>query len=373
MISRHNQSKVLFVGTLPPPVTGQSLACKVFHDALQTRHRVSVINLSKRSRKHGIDSLQRILEVAGFIWQAWRRRQTADMVYFTISESVGGNLKDMLICLACGDLLPRTVLHLHGGAGMRELLAPNNRLLRAINAWVLRRVGAVVVLGERHVPMYAGLVLPERLHIVPNFAEDALFLDPARIEAKFADTTPLRLLFLSNLLPGKGHVELLQALSMLTPADQARVQLDLAGGFQTDAQQAKLLQELAAMPQLQVRYHGVVHGERKRALFAAAHLFCLPTYYPYEGQPISILEAYASGCAVLTTDHSGIYDIFDPAKAGFSVHKRSPASIKDALEQALRQPQRLAAMARHNHALASQEYRTDRYNLSLMRILEQLS
>jgi glycosyltransferase involved in cell wall biosynthesis len=63
-------------------------------------------------------------------------------------------------------------------------------------------------------------------------------------------------------------------------------------------------------------YHGdssaciIVDGPGKKNLFSEAHIFCLPTYYPYEGQPIAILEAFASGCVVITTNHSGISDFF---------------------------------------------------------------
>jgi glycosyltransferase involved in cell wall biosynthesis len=118
-----------------------------------------------------------------------------------------------------------------------------------------------------------------------------------------------------------------------------------------------------------VRYHGVVHGELKRRLFAEAHVFCLPTYYPYEGQPISILEAYASGCAVITTDHSGIFDIFTAGANGLAVAKQSVASLRAALEQALAEPQTLHRMARANHELALRSYRTTRYADELIAII----
>ncbi len=37
--------------------------------------------------------------------------------------------------------------------------------------------------------------------------------------------------------------------------------------------------------------------------------FALPTRYPNEGQPISILEAMGNGMFIITTDHAGIPDI----------------------------------------------------------------
>lgn len=39
--------------------------------------------------------------------------------------------------------------------------------------------------------------------------------------------------------------------------------------------------------------------------------FALPTRYPNEGQPISILEAMGNGMFIITTDHAGIPDIVD--------------------------------------------------------------
>lgn len=361
---------ILFIGPLPEPVTGQSLACKVFYDALRTKRRVEVVNLSRQGFSNGVDSLNRIGEVLSFIWQAWRKSRAADSVYFTISESLAGNLKDLLIYIACFDRLPSMAVHLHGGAGMRELLRPGNRWLRALNGFFLRRIGAVIVLGKRHVDMFDGLVEPERIHIVPNFAEDPLFIDEQAIRAKFSQTSPLRLLFLSNLLPSKGHSELVEAYRSLDAKDRDRVRVDFAGGVPSDEARAVFVRSIGDFPQL--RYHGVVHGAQKLALFHDAHLFCLPTYYPYEGQPISILEAYAAGCAVLTTDHSGILDVFDAQRSGFCVAKRSVAAIRLAIEQALIDPTRLLPMALHNRTEAGKEYRTDRYNARLIYILDAL-
>lgn len=362
--------RVLFIGPLPEPVTGQSLACQVFLEELVKTHEVTVINLSKRGFAHGLDSLGRIREVLTYIWLAWRKSRAADCIYFTISESVAGNLKDMLIYLACFGKLPRMIVHLHGGAGMREILRPSSALLRFLNGVFLRRMGGVIVLGERHVDMFKGLVRPERLYIVPNFAEDSMFVDESVIHLKFEQTTPLRLLFLSNLIPGKGYLELVEGYKKLPASVQSRVLIDFAGGFQSKQDEAAFLQSIADVPEL--RYHGIVRGERKVELFRQAHLFCLPTYYPYEGQPISILEAYASGCVVMTTDHSGIFDIFEPGVNGICVDKQSADSIGEAIRRTVEAPQPLRAMALTNRKEADRRYRTSLYAKNLMNVLREV-
>jgi len=362
---------VLFLGPLPDPVTGHSLACQVFYDELVRHQRVEVVNLNKSEFKQGISSLGRIFEVLGMVGRIWRRRHACEAIYFTISESLAGNLKDLLIYLACFWRLSRMAIHLHGGAGMREImLGRRGRLLRSLNRFFLRRLGAVIVLGQRHVGIFTDSVPRKRIHIVANFAQDNLFLDGVSIDRKFRRVMPLRILFLSNLLPGKGHEELVDAFLALDAATRDTVQIDFAGGFEAEDQKSVFLARIGGHPQL--RYHGTVHGAAKQLLFREAHVFCLPTYYAYEGQPISILEAYASGCAVITTDHSGIFDIFVDGVNGFGVAKRSAAELRVAIEKAVAQPERLHAIARKNNEIAYQYYRTSRHTSELITIINKV-
>lgn len=358
---------VLFIGPLPEPVTGQSLACQVFVDELVKHHRVEIVNLSKTGFKQGVNSFERVPEVLGIVASVWRKQKACDVMYLTISESIAGNLKDLLIYLACFSRLSRMIVHLHGGAGMRGIMLGGNQLLRRANAFFVKRLGAVVVLGQRHVEIFAGCIDRRRIHIVPNFAQDYLFADAVGIRGKFEQVRPLRILFLSNLLPGKGHVELVQALLAMNETVRATVQIDFAGGFESEQQKLDFMRSIEGFPQ--VRYHGSVHGEQKRLLFQAAHVFCLPTYYASEGQPISILEAYAAGCAVITTDHSGIFDVFADQVNGYAVEKKSFTALKSAIEKAIAMPQQLCAMAITNFEAASALYRTSRHTRDLVGIV----
>lgn len=351
--------RLLFIGPLPEPTTGQSLACKVLLDALHDDYSVTVVDLRKETFRQGANSLTRIGEIVRAIARVRRAQADADLIYLTISESVAGNVKDLAFYAMCWRRLDRLVVHLHGGAGMRELLAGKVAGLAALNRFFLRRLAGVIVLGERMTGMYQSFVPAERIALVANFAPAALFLDDDDIRAQFAATGPLRVLFLSNLLPGKGYAELLEAVRRLDPEERERVHIDFAGGFEDE--QSRHQFEAAIADQPQIRYHGVVGGDRKRDLLTRAHLFCLPTYYPYEGQPISILEAYAAGTAVLTTDHAGIFDVFTPGENGLAVAPRSPEAILDALRAALRDRAGLQRMALSNAATARAHYREHHY------------
>jgi glycosyltransferase involved in cell wall biosynthesis len=366
--------RILFIGPLPEPITGQSLACQILLEELEQYHLVDVININKSSLKSGVAGgrLGRVLEVLGFVWQAWRLSRHCDIVYFTISESVAGNLKDLLIYCACAGRLSGMAVHLHGGAGMKVLLR-DKLLLAKLNRYFWKRMGAVILLGQRHLTLMNGLPdewRRQHIHLIPNFAQDFLFRSPAEIDAKFGAPGPLRIVFLSNMIPGKGHEELLAAYCSLNVTEQSQIQLEFAGAFESSAARDDFLNHILKIPQ--VSYHGVVGGDSKANLLGRAHVFCLPTYYPYEGQPISILEAYASGCAVITTDHSGIFDVFVPDVCGLTVEPRSVNSLTAALRRCLADRAKLHAQAHHNRQLAHERYRVTTYTSRLLSVLSKL-
>jgi glycosyltransferase involved in cell wall biosynthesis len=362
--------RILYIAPVPPPITGQPLACEVLLAALKKSHSVDTVNLSKTGLANGADSVHRVLEIAHILWQVFRMQRHADLVYFNISESRAGNAKDLLVYLLCIGKLDRMLIHMHGGAGMYTLLPERGGIRVRLNEWVFRRLGGVVSLGPRLSPIFEKRVQRERLHEVPNFAPDALFCPRDTVDQKFEDTRPLRVLFLSNLLAGKGYLELVEAISLLTPVERSQMEFHFAGGFEQPSDESQFRTAIAPYPE--VTYHGVVHGEQKVKLFRNAHLFCLPTYYPYEGQPISILEAYASGCAVLTTDHSGILDVFTPDVSGLEVKARSASSIVEALRVAARQPDRLHRMAAHNRDAADRLYRSEEFTTRMRLLCESI-
>jgi glycosyltransferase involved in cell wall biosynthesis len=368
-ISTMTGRRILFIAPVPPPITGQAVACEALYvDLVRQGHDVTLVNLSKQSFRQGVNSMGRLLEIARILGKVLRHGRRAELIYLTPAESVAGNLKDLAILLCLGPRIGRTYLHMHGGAGMRLILSARHPWLHRINAWLLRKVAGVIVLGERLVSIYSSIVPCERIHAIKNFAGDEWFIDDRALTLKWSGLEKFNVLFLSNHLPGKGYQELVEAIRSMPPDRRAHFSFHFAGGFEDESSESEFLNRIATLDS--VTYHGTVSGESKRRLLHAAHLFCLPTYYPYEGQPISILEAYASGCVVITTDHSGIFDIFTPEENGWQVQPKSAESIANVLARALSEIDSMAEMGRMNARLASVEYRRTRHLDRLNRCLK---
>ncbi len=75
-----------------------------------------------------------------------------------------------------------------------------------------------------------------------------------------------------------------------------------------------------------IEYLGFVSGEQKHRLLREADLFCFPTYYENENQPVNLIEAMAFGLPILTTRWRSILELF-PANYTGVVDIRAPDQI----------------------------------------------
>ena len=357
--------RILFIAPLPPPITGHSLASEVLFEEIKRNNEVTTINLSKKSFIAGIDSIGRVKEVLQILWKVLINVWKADKIYLTISESIAGNFKDILIYGICFFKLNNFFIHLHGGS-IKKLLFDKNKMIYKINIFFIKRLAGVIVLGESHVVKFSSFIDREKIFIVPNFSQDYLFLSDQQVQKKQKlRAQKMNILFLSNMQIEKGYNELLTAYIKLDNKFKERIELNFAGQFEFKAEETLFLEKIKGIKG--TKYHGTVDGEIKKELFARANVFCLPTSF-LEGQPVSILEAYASGCLVLTTLKGGIIDIFEDEVNGIVV-ENSSESIKDAIKLILCNPQKLLEIGLNNRRTAIKKYRTSIYNESIKKVL----
>ncbi|MBI5330960.1 MAG: glycosyltransferase family 4 protein [Betaproteobacteria bacterium] len=345
----------LYIAPLPPPINGHSVAAKVLYDQLKVDHTVSEIDLSLSSTSDGTITFRRFIEVFKVLLRVWIKNRHADAIYLTISESVAGNIKDLAIYSICFWRLKRLFIHLHGGS-IKKLLFDRYPVLRWLNTIAIRRMAGVIISGRSHADIFASMIDPHRIHVIPNFAQGGLFIDEHKIAGKFSRLNTLRLLYISGMTPGKGYLQLLEAYQFLDDSIKQSVHIDFAGRFDSESERDDFTRRIIGIPG--ITYHGVVDNATKESLFANAHIFCLPTSF-LEGQPISILEAYASGCVVLTTGQPGILDVFLDGVNGYLIQPNHPESIRSIITKIHSSFDGLLTIAIHNRRTAADQYRTD--------------
>jgi glycosyltransferase involved in cell wall biosynthesis len=107
-----------------------------------------------------------------------------------------------------------------------------------------------------------------------------------------------------------------------------------------------------------------------RSVYAQAQIVCLPSYH--EGLPKSLLEAGASGCAIVTTDIPGCREIVEEGKSGWLVPARDVEALAKALQEAIEQP---ALRQRYGEAvrdLVATDFSTERVVTETIAIYHEL-
>ena len=89
-----------------------------------------------------------------------------------------------------------------------------------------------------------------------------------------------------------------------------------------------------------------------------------------EGQPISILEAMATGNIIITTNHAGIPDIFSNKKNGFFVRKNDSQHIVDVLKHIVENKETSQKIILENINEAKEKYRVSHFIESIKAIFE---
>lgn len=349
--------KILFVAPIPPPITGHSLVSKCLLDFLKQQDEVKVVNLSKDSIEEGLGGRKRILQLFNIFLAIYKAKKNVDVIYFTISESLAGNLKDILIYIICLNKLNRFYIHLHGGS-IRKLLWDKHNFIFRLNKFFLKRIAGAIVSGKSHLEIFDNVLSESKVKIIPNFSQEYLFISESDFESKFEICNPIRLLYIGGLIEKKGYIELVKAFTELPLEIKQLFVLDIAGKFESEAAELDFYELIKGIEG--ITYYGLVDEETKKNLFFSAHVFCLPTSF-LEGQPISILEAYASGCLVLTTPQPGILDVFENNINGFAISERTVPHIKNALIMVFSRLSEIKNIAKTNRLLAYNNYKSDKY------------
>jgi glycosyltransferase involved in cell wall biosynthesis len=106
------------------------------------------------------------------------------------------------------------------------------------------------------------------------------------------------------------------------------------------------------------------------SVFAQAQIVCLPSYH--EGFPKSLLEAAASGCAIVTTDIPGCRQIVEHGVTGWLVPAQDARPLATALQQAIEQPGLREQYGASARARIAAEFSTRRVATETIAIYDEL-
>ena len=105
--------------------------------------------------------------------------------------------------------------------------------------------------------------------------------------------------------------------------------------------------------------------EDVRPALAACSVYVLPSYR--EGMPRTVLEAMATGRAIITTDVPGCRETVVPGENGFLVEARNAAALADAMRRFVERPPLAAEMGPRSRAIAERRFDVQLINERMLR------
>ena len=202
----------------------------------------------------------------------------------------------------------------------------------------LRRVDAVVVTSPAtRALLAAGGLDAARLHVARPGTPRVMRRLPKR--PRFG---PVRLLCVATLIPRKGHLRLLAALSGVRRVPWRLVCVGGDRGDQVSARRIRARCDRAGWRR-RVRITGEVDPAALSRHYHEADLFVSASRL--EGYGMALAEALMHGVPIVTTRGGAIAETV-PATAGLRVHGAAPRHLRRALSRALEQPGRRRHWAR---------------------------
>lgn len=323
--------------------------------------------LSQNLEDIGDLRIGKFILLMGYCLQAiWCRMRygVTNFYYIPAPGKPSALYRDWLVMLLCRPFFKRVILHWHAAGLAKWLETVVQMRSRSLTYTLMKQVDLSIVLSKYN-QADAEKIFSRQIRVVsngipdpcPEFAAEVLPRRKARFQARLQlansasaagpsnsasdsaisdDPRVVKVLYLAHCTHEKGLFDSLAAVRIANRQLAARrspfcLRLMVAGTF-VNAQEKVEFDRLLADPETaaQVQYCGFVSGERKNLLLREADLFCFPTYYQNENQPVNLIEAMAFGLPILTTRWRSIPELL-PANYLGLVEVRSPDQIAEKL------------------------------------------
>lgn len=262
----------------------------------------------------GFRALHRILyEVRCVI-----REKDIDVMHTTTSGNLG-SLRDICVARICRKAGVKTIMHCRYGCITEDVTSQG--LVGILLRKAMTLYDQIWVLDSRSYQTLKGIPsLAHKVYITPNPIEVSRPFDPSPKEYD-------RVAFIGNLIPSKGLYELVEA------AVKTGVHLDIVGPASDNV--ARKVKEIAGECFGQsVVMHGKMANADAMRFMETVDVVALPTYYPSEAFPISIIEAMSLSKLVISCPRAAIPDMLtglDGTPCGILVRPGSASDIAEAL------------------------------------------
>ena len=313
------KNKIILIANIPPPITGARYANKVSKEALEDVFETVLISEDFNfSNEKTI--FKKIIQTINTFLNVFFKTKKNDLVYICLNQTKFGFIRHFFI-LFLSRKINNAIVHLHGSQIFKEY-DEGSFLFKQLAKYFFLRNKAIIVLGAKYLnhPLLKKHI--DKSYVIKNFYDFEGFSDTT-FRAFDPDKSPIKIIFFSNIIESKGIIDVIDACKLLYE-NGVEVELNIAGAI-LDKNFGKNFYSRINKNKF-IKFHGALESKKKWKLLHESHIFVLPTYYKQEGLPISLIEAMASGCFIVTCNNGVINEVV-AEKGAIFVMEKDPQSI----------------------------------------------
>lgn len=294
-----------------------------------------------------------------------------NIIYFTISPSGIGFIKDLPFVLIAKLSNVRLLIHMHG-RGVKSG-SEKNKIMYRLYKWVFGS-NHVIVLSNKLKSDVSTFTPDTHLYVLANGVKGVSrqHYEKVRISQYREQSTnsKVSILFLSNMKQEKGIFDLLEACNILKNSgyDFSCV---YAGPWVWPAEE-KLFNHAVKSLGLQetVKYIGPRYGNDKYIKMLNADILAFPSIN--EAFPLVVLEALSAGCPIVATQIGGISDIIENGYNGYLVPTKNALLLAEKLSSLIVDQQLRKSISRRARKCYEEHYTVEVFERNFCELLNSI-
>lgn len=294
---RLKASMVIFVGTLPPPITGMTIVTSAVVNEIQKKYNIEYINISHSKYFKGMRwkickaflMMQAVIQL--FCLLCIKRRKL-----YLIANSNWGILYNIILISIAKIFFCKVFLHHHA----YSYLTKRDKRMSFVS-YVMGKHDTHIMLSAEMAEQFKKIyTCRSNLFVLPN----AFVLHDNWKYVPRPCKSYLNIGHISNLSIDKG-LDVVMATFIALKEKSLAVKLILAGPVLSNREEDIITGIHKRFPQ-DIDYRGGVYGEKKVQFFDDIDLMLFPTKYVNEAQPLVIIESLLKGIPVIAYDRGCI-------------------------------------------------------------------
>jgi glycosyltransferase involved in cell wall biosynthesis len=353
---------------LPPPYHGASMANEYIANShlLKDSFLFSIIDIKTSNDIHDLGkfSFFKIIKSTFLAFKIFFSLLSFKprVVYFTLAPSGFAFYRDAIYIFLIKLFRKKLILHLHGKGFINGI--QRSKIFKYFSQKIFKD-SYCIHLSERLQKDVPDLHLKKRF-LIPN----GMPVEKNNFSAT-KDDSIIRLLTISNYVRSKGILDIIDAVEIVSKT-QTGFHLDLVGKpydldveYLTNYIRKKNLGTFISVT-------GPKYNKEKYEALHNGHIFILPTYYPNEAFPVSLLEALQFGLPCITTPEGGIPDMIEDGVTGFLVTPGNKEQLAEKILLLLQDEKVRTNMSANAKTVFEQYYTLEKFEKNIMMTIKEI-